>query len=113
MVKEETKFQEKDKIFTTYERISRKCQQVQKKQTTENHDEVHQRNYEYIQSLEIQEEIPTGEIGKNDEEVNIIFEQQTAEEIMEINVQTIEKTPTDMKEKNNEDATIISPVFEQ
>ena len=32
---------------------------------------------------------------------------------MEINIQTVEKTPNDRKEKNNEDTVIISPVFEQ
>ena len=44
-----------------------------------NDDEEQKRNYVYIQSLESEEEIPTGEIGQNDEEVNIIFEQQTIE----------------------------------
>ena len=73
MVKEEKEFQEKDKIFTTYERKSRKHQQVQKKQAPKNDDEVQQKHYAYIQSLESQEESLVGEIGKNDEEVNIIF----------------------------------------
>ena len=102
-----------DKIFTTYEIRSRKHRQVQKKQATENDDEVQQRNYVYIQYLEIQEEITTGEIGKNDEEVNTIFEQQTKEEILELDIQTLEKAPTDKQEKNNEDIAIISPIFEQ
>ena len=113
MVKEEKEFKEKDKIFTTYERRSRKKQQVQKKQAPENDDQVQQNHFAYIQSLESQEESITCEIGKNDEEVNIIFKQQTAEEIIQIDIQTVEKTPTKRKEKNNEDTTIISPVFEQ
>ena len=32
---------------------------------------------------------------------------------MEIDIQTIEKTPSDIKEKNNQDTVIISPFFEQ
>ena len=75
MVKEELQFQEKDKIFNTYERRSRKHQQCQKKQETQNDDEVQGTMYTFNFQ---QEEIPTGEIGKNDEEVNIIFKQQTA-----------------------------------
>ena len=63
--------------------------------------------------MEIQEESPTCDIGKNDEEVNTIFKQQTAEDIMEIDIQTIEKTSTDRKYQNNEDTVIISPIFEQ
>ena len=39
MVKEELQFQENDKIFTTYERRSRKHQHGQKKQARENNDE--------------------------------------------------------------------------
>ena len=57
--------------------------------------------------MEIQEEIPTGEIGKNDEEVNTTFKQQIAKEIMGIDIHTIEKIPTDRKEKNNEDLSCI------
>ena len=113
MVKEELQFQEKDKIFTTYERISRKHQQGQKNQAIENNDEEQQRHYVYIQSLESQEETPTREIGKNDQEVNIIFEQQTTEEIFELDIQTVEKTPTDKQEKDNEYIAIISPTFEK
>ena len=86
MVKEELQFQEKDKVFTSYERRSRQHQQVQKKQATENDDEVQQRNYVYIQYLESQEEITTGEIGKNDEEVNIIFEQKATKEVLELDI---------------------------
>ena len=63
--------------------------------------------------MESQEEIPTCEIWKNDEEVNIIFEQKTVEEILELDIQTIEKTPDEQQEKNNEDIAIISPIFEQ
>ena len=113
MVKEELQFQEKDKIFTTYERRSRKHQQGQNKQATKNDDEVQQRHYVYIQSLEIQEESLIGEIGQNDEEVHIIFEQQTREETLELDIQTVEKTPDDKREQDNEDIAIISPIFEQ
>ena len=113
MVKEELQFQEKDKVFTSYERRSRKHQQGQKKQATKNDDEVQQRHYVYIQYLEIQEESTTGEIGQNDEEVKTIFKQHTAEEIMEMDIQTIENISTDRKEKNNEDTSIISHVFDQ
>ena len=74
MVKEEKEFQEKDNIFTTYERRSRKHQHGQKKQATEDSDEEQQRNYVYIQSLESQEENPIGEIGQINEEVNIIVD---------------------------------------
>ena len=73
MVKEELQFQEKDKIFTTYERRSRKHQHGQKKQATKNSDEEQQRNYVYIQSLESEEENTIGVIGKINEKVNIIF----------------------------------------
>ena len=45
--------------------------------------------------------------------MNIIFEQKTVEEILELYIQTVEKTPDDKQEKNNEDIAIISPVFEQ
>jgi hypothetical protein len=113
MVKEEKKFQEKDKIFSTYEKKSRQRQQAKKKQALKNNDEAQQKHYEYIQSLEGQEESPAGEIGQHDEEVNIISEHQTVEESMEIDVQTIEKTPTNREEQDNEDADIISPIFEQ
>ena len=52
MVKAELQFQEKDKVFTTYGIRSRKHEQGQKKQATENDGEEHQRNFVYIQSLE-------------------------------------------------------------
>ena len=39
MVKEELQFQEKDKVFNTYERRSRKHQQGQNKKAIENNDE--------------------------------------------------------------------------
>ena len=98
MVKEELQFQENDNIFTTYERRSRKHQHGQKKKATENSNEEQQRNYVYIQSLESQEENPIGGIGKINEEVNIIFDQQIAEEILELDIQIVEKTPTDKQE---------------
>ena len=54
MVKREKEFEEKDQIFTTYERKSRKCQQVQKGQIQENDDEAQQAQYAHIQTLEAQ-----------------------------------------------------------
>ena len=102
MVKEELEFQEKDKISTTYERRAMKHHHGRKKQATENNDEEQQRHYVYIQSLEIQEENPIGEIGKINEDVNIIFDQQITEEILELDTQTIEKTPTDKQDQDNE-----------
>ena len=91
MMKEDLQFQEKDKIFTTYERKSRKHKYGQKKQATENSDEEQQRHYVYIQSLESEEENPVGENGKINEEVNIIFDQQITEIFLELDAQTIER----------------------
>jgi hypothetical protein len=54
MVIKENEFEEKDKIFTTYERKSRKRQQVQKGQIQENDDEAQQAEYAHIQTLEAQ-----------------------------------------------------------
>jgi hypothetical protein len=54
MVIKEKEFEEKDKIFTTYERKSRKRQQVQKGQIQENDDEAQQAQYAHIQTLEAQ-----------------------------------------------------------
>jgi hypothetical protein len=54
MVKMEKEFEEKDKIFTTYERKSRKRQQVQKGQIQESDDEAQQAQYAHIQTLEAQ-----------------------------------------------------------
>ena len=56
MVKREKEFEEKDKIFTTYERKSRKRQQVQKGQIKESDDEAQQAQYAHIQTLEKQKE---------------------------------------------------------
>ena len=47
------------------------------------------------------------------EEVNIIFDQQIAEEILELDTQTVEKTPVNKQEKDDEDIAIISPIFVQ
>ena len=63
--------------------------------------------------MESKEESTKCEIGKIDEEVNTIFKERTAEEIMEIDIQTIEKTSTHRKAQNNEDTITISPIFEQ
>ena len=52
MVKIEKQFQIKDKIFTTYEKKSRKCQQVQKGKIADYDDESQQIQYAYIQNLE-------------------------------------------------------------
>jgi hypothetical protein len=54
MVKKEKEFEEKDKIFTTYERKSRKRQQVQRGQIQESDDEAQQAQYAHIQTLEAQ-----------------------------------------------------------
>jgi hypothetical protein len=54
MVIKEKELEEKDKIFTTYERRTRKCPQVQKGQIQENNDEAQQAQYEHIQTLEEQ-----------------------------------------------------------
>jgi hypothetical protein len=54
MVIKEKEIEEKDKIFTTYERKSRKRQQVQKGQIQENDDEAQQAQYAHIQTLEAQ-----------------------------------------------------------
>ena len=113
MVKEELQFQEKDKIFTTYEIRSRKHQHGHKKQATENSDEEQQRHYVYIQSLESQDENPIREIGQINEEVNIIFDQQIAKEILGLDTQTVEKTPAEKQEQENEDIAIISPISVQ
>jgi len=56
MVKREKEFEEKDKIFTTYERKSRKRQQVQKRQIKKSDDEAQQAQYAHIQTLEKQKE---------------------------------------------------------
>jgi hypothetical protein len=56
MVKREKEFEEKDKIFTTYESKSRKRQQVQKGQIKESDDEAQQAQYAHIQTLEKQKE---------------------------------------------------------
>ena len=48
MVKVEREFQIKNKIFTTYGKTSRKCQQVQKGQVAEHDDESQQIQYAYI-----------------------------------------------------------------
>ena len=52
MVIKEKELEEKDKNFTTYERRTRKPQQVQKGQIQENDDEEQQAQYEHIQTLE-------------------------------------------------------------
>ena len=57
MVKEELQFQEKDKIFTTYERRSRKHQHGQKKKSTENSDEEPQRYYVYSNPWKVKRKI--------------------------------------------------------
>ena len=54
MVKREKAFKEKDNIFTTYERKSRKRQQVQRGQIQESDDEAQQAQYAHIQTLEAQ-----------------------------------------------------------
>jgi hypothetical protein len=54
MVKMEKEFEEKDKIFTTYERKSRKHQQVQRGQIQESDDAAQQAQYAHIQTLEAQ-----------------------------------------------------------
>jgi DNA repair exonuclease SbcCD ATPase subunit len=54
MVIKEKEFEEKDKIFTTYERKSRKRQQVQRGQIQESDDEAQQAQYAHIQTLEAQ-----------------------------------------------------------
>jgi hypothetical protein len=48
MVIKEKEFEEKDKIFTTYERKSRKRQQFPKGQIQENDDEAQQAQYAHI-----------------------------------------------------------------
>jgi hypothetical protein len=54
MVLKEKELEEKDKIFTTYERRTRKRPQVQKGQIQEKDDEAQQAQYEHIQTLEAQ-----------------------------------------------------------
>jgi hypothetical protein len=54
MVLKEKELAEKDKIFTTYERRTRKRPQVQKGQIQEEDDRAQQAQYEHIQTLEAQ-----------------------------------------------------------
>jgi hypothetical protein len=54
MVLKEKELAEKEKIFTTYERRTRKRPQVQKGQTQEEDDRAQQAQYEHIQTLEAQ-----------------------------------------------------------
>ena len=113
MVKEDLQSQEKDKNFTTYERNSRKHKYGHENQATEINDEEQQRHYVYIQSLESEEEDPIEEIGQSNEEVNIIFDQEKAKEKMELDAQTIEKTPVNKQEQDDGNIAIISPISKQ
>jgi hypothetical protein len=54
MVLKEKELAKKDKIFTTYERRTRKRPQVQKGQIQEEDDRAQQAQYEHIQTLEAQ-----------------------------------------------------------
>jgi hypothetical protein len=54
MVLKEKELAEKEKIFTTYERRTRKRPQVQKGQIQEEDDRAQQAQYEHIQTLEAQ-----------------------------------------------------------
>jgi hypothetical protein len=93
MVKMEKEFQEKDKIFTTYERKSRKRQQVQKGQIKESDDEAQQAQYAHIQTLEKQKEAGKAQSLEDDD-----FEEQetsTYEQMREEVKQLIE----DMKDE--------------
>ena len=54
MVKREKEFEEKSKIFITYERKSRKHQQVQRGKIQESDDAAQQAQYAHIQTLEAQ-----------------------------------------------------------
>ena len=113
MVKEDLQFQEKYKIFITYERKSRKHKHGKKKKATEISDEEQKRNYVYIQSLESEVENPIGEIGQINEEVNKIFDQQIAKENLELDAHTVEKTLVDKQEQDDGNIAIVSPISVQ
>ena len=85
VMEEERQFQKQDQIFTTYKRKPRKYQQARNKSALEEDDESQQKQYEYIQSLEIQEESLTGEIGQ-------VHEEKYIQETENISNEVIKKT---------------------
>ena len=58
--------------------------------------------------MEIQGENTIGEIEWITEEVNIIFDQHIAEEILGLDTQTVEKTLADKQERDNEESHYFS-----
>ena len=72
-------------IFTTYKKNPRKHRQYRNNSALEEDDESQQKQYEYIQSLEIQEESLTGEIGQ-------VHEEKDTQETKNISDEVIEQT---------------------
>ena len=113
-MREEKQFQKQDQIFTTYKRKPRKYQQARNKSALEEDDEIQQKQYEYIQTLESQEENPAGEMGQVHEEKDI---QETDEVIKQTKRMNIFLDWQEKEKKKHSRQEIIkdsaSPFLEQ